>query len=307
MPPGSVTHLRACIELAIAMAIVGSSVVVGKLVVARVPVVLVGGLRLAFACLVLVPVLLALERGRPRVSRRDLAVLTLQAFTGIFLFTLLLLGGLSLTSAAAAGIVTSTTPAVTAVLSVVCLGERLTRRRAGGIALAALGILAINAARPEAGVAAGSNPLLGNLLVFGAVVGEGFFIIFGKVAAARVPPLTAATGISVLGLLMFAPFTAWEAWRFDLGRVSLGDWTAIAYYGLVVTVVAFVLWMRGLAVVSAGTAAGFTAVLPVSAVALSYLVLGEPFAWSHVVGGACVIAGIMLLARGRTELLSSRP
>src|SRR2546425_3933710 len=35
-------HLRACLELAAAMAIVGSSVVVGKLVVARVPVFLVG-------------------------------------------------------------------------------------------------------------------------------------------------------------------------------------------------------------------------------------------------------------------------
>jgi len=42
------------------MAIVGSSVVVGKVVVARVPVFLVGGLRLAFACVVLVPLLLLL-------------------------------------------------------------------------------------------------------------------------------------------------------------------------------------------------------------------------------------------------------
>jgi len=46
-------------------------------------------------------------------------------------------------------------------------------------------------------------------------------------------------------------------------------------------------------------AAVFTAVLPVSAVLLSYTILGEPFRWAHVAGGACVIAGIGLLARER--------
>jgi drug/metabolite transporter (DMT)-like permease len=278
------------------MAIVGSAVVVGKLLVARVPVFLVGGLRLALACVVLVPVLLATERGWPRLSGRDLAVLTLQAFTGIFLFTALLLGGLRLTSAAAAGIVTSTTPAVAGALSVLFLGERLTAARAGGIGLAVLGILALNVARP-AEAAAGASPLAGNLLVFGAVAGEALFIVCGKVAAARVPPLTAATTLSMLGFLMFLPFTLWEALRFDLAGVRLADWAGIAYWGLVVTVLAFVLWARGLAVVPASTAAVFTAVLPMSAVGLSYALLGEPFQWAHVVGGACVIGGIGLLAR----------
>jgi drug/metabolite transporter (DMT)-like permease len=278
------------------MAIVGSSVVVGKLVVARVPVFLVGGLRLAFACAVLVPSLLLVERGWPRLGRRDLAVLALQAFTGIFLFTALLLSGLRLTSAAAAGIVTSTTPAVAGALAALLLRERLTRARAGALALAVLGILAIDLAGPAAGASGGANVLLGNLLVFGAVVGEALFIVCGRVAAARVTPLLAATTLSVLGFVMFLPFAAREAMRFGLTSISAGDWVALAYYGLVVTVLAFVLWARGLAVVPASTAAVFTAVLPLSAVLLSYAVLGEPFAWSHLLGGACVIGGIALLA-----------
>jgi drug/metabolite transporter (DMT)-like permease len=41
----------------------------------------------------------------------------------------------------------------------------------------------------------------------------------------------------------------------------------------------------------------FTGVLPVSAVLLSYLVLGERFLWSHLAGVACVIAAIVLVAR----------
>ena len=113
--------------------------------------------------------------------------------------------------------------------------------------------------------------------------------------------LVAATTISVLGFLMFLPFAAREAVRFGLARISAWDWVALAYYGLVVTVLAFVLWARGLAVVPASTAAVFTAVLPLSAVLLSYAVLGEAFAWSHLLGGACVIGGIVLLAREPAE------
>src|SRR5439155_44453 len=109
-------------------------------------------------------------------------------------------------SAAAAGIVTSTTPAVAGTLAVLLLRERLTRARAGGIALAVVGILAVNVSAPAATPPAGPNAPLGNLLVFRAVVGEALFIICGRLAAARLAPLVAATTISVLGFLMFLPF-----------------------------------------------------------------------------------------------------
>jgi drug/metabolite transporter (DMT)-like permease len=106
-----------------------------------------------------------------------------------------------------------------------------------------------------------------------------------------------AAGISLLGFLMFLPFALWEAWRWDLDRLDATDWVAIAYYGVIVTVVAFLLWARGVTRVPASTAAVFTGVLPISAVTLSSLVLGESVLWSHITGALCVIVGILLVAR----------
>ena len=136
--------LRACLELSAAMVLVGSSVVVGTLVVAKVRIFLIGGLRFALASLILVPVLLARERRMPALSRRDAGVLLLQAFAGIFAFNVLLLYGLTLTSAAESGIVTATTPAVTAVLAILLLREPWSARRAAGMGLAVLWLLALN-------------------------------------------------------------------------------------------------------------------------------------------------------------------
>lgn len=289
--------MRACVDLAAAMALVGSSVVVGKIVVTRIPVFLVGGLRFAVAALVLVPLVLVASRGLPALGRRDVAILCLQAFTGIFAFNVLLLYGLALTSAAEAGIVTSTTPAVAAALAALVLGERWTTRRALAVASAAVGLLVIGASAsgPEPG--GGGARLAGNALVLAAVVCEAVFLVCSRVLAQRLPPVVVATGITVLGLAMFAPFAAREARAFDLGGLGAGGWLAILYYGLAVTVVAFLLWARGMAVVPASTAAVFTGVLPVSAVGLSWLVLGEPLRWSHLVGGACVLVAILLVAR----------
>jgi drug/metabolite transporter (DMT)-like permease len=280
------------------MAIVGSSVVVGKVAVARLPVFLLSGLRFAVASVILVTLVALLERPLPRVTRRDLGVLLLQSFAGIFAFNVLLLYGLGYTSAAEGGIVTSTTPAVAATLAVIVLGERWSAGRTAGVALVVVGILALNVAGGGLGTR-GPWPLVGNLLVFGAVVGEAVFVVCSRVAAQRLPPLVVATAISALGFVMFLPIAALELRAFPLSRLAPADWTIVAYYGVLVTVVAFLLWARGVARVPASVASVFTGVLPVSALAFSHFALGEIITAWHLVAAALVAAGIVVLARVR--------
>src|SRR5206468_3905341 len=212
---GLTTRVRACLELAVAMALVGSSVVVGKLLVAHLPVFLISGIRFAIASLILVPLALLAARGVPAIGARDLGVMALQSFSGMFAFNALLLAGLTLTSAAESGIVTSTTPAVAAALAALVLGERWTGRRTIAIALAVLGIVSVTAlgdVTPERG----PRPALGNTLVFGGVIAEAVFLICSRVLARRLPPIVVAAGITLLGLLMFAPLAVRDARAIDL-------------------------------------------------------------------------------------------
>ena len=71
----------------------------------------------------------------------------------------------------------------------------------------------------------------------------------------------------------------------------------VGYYGVVVTVVAFLLWARGVARVPAGAASVFTGVLPISALALSHLALGESVTAAHLLAASLVVAGIVVLTR----------
>ncbi len=278
------------------MAIFGSGVVVGKLIADSFPVLLAAGLTSAIALSVLGPMLL-LGEGVPRPARRDLAVIFLQALIGSVLWRIFFFEGLKRTTAVESGIISSTIPAAIGLISWLFLKERLTRRALAGIALSVAGILVVNVvgSGDGDGAAPGSTRLLGNLLIFGSVLSDALFTIFGKVAAARVSPLAIATLVNLFGLALFAPLAIAEAGRVDLAAVPLGAWAALVYFGVALSAVVFVLWIRGVAVVPASTAGVFTGVLPISTVVLSYLFLREPFAWSHPVGLACVLVGIWLV------------
>jgi drug/metabolite transporter (DMT)-like permease len=79
--------------------------------------------------------------------------------------------------------------------------------------------------------------------------------------------------------------------------VGPSDWIPVLHYGVFVTALGYLLWFGGLSRVPASTAGVFTGVLPVSAVALSYVVLGEQFSWAHLVGVVCVLVAIVLTTR----------
>lgn len=277
------------------MVTVGSSAVVGKRMVEDLPVFLASGLRFGLAAVILVPLLRWRAGGWPDVGRSDLATLFLQALTGVFGFSLFWLFGLRQTSASEGGIVASTTPAVIALASALLLGERLGGRGLAGIALAVGGVGAMTVLGETAGVERGPNPTLGNGLIAGAVVSEALFLVLGKRVGSRVAPLAIATVVTCFGFALFLPLALYEAFTTDLAAVPPVAWLAVVYYALGPTVLGYVLLYNGLARVSASTSAVFTGVIPISALLLAHVVLGESILWAHLVGVACV-----LLAMGLT-------
>ena len=213
----------AFLDLTLAMIIVGSSVVFGKIIVKSFPVFLASGLRFALASLIMIPMVLKMENGLPPFGKRDWLILAVMAFCGQFMFTVFLLWGLKLTSAIEAGLITSTTPAAMTAVSFVILRERLTVRQIVGVLLAVLGVLAVNglltpAASPD------PNHLWGNLLVCGAVFGEAFFLLLRKAVKSDVSSLTTAGTLSFLGLIMFLPLGIYQSLDFDFSSVDLMGW-----------------------------------------------------------------------------------
>lgn len=289
-----ISHL----QLALAMALVGANIPIAKAAVPFIPVFIFSLIRYGVSIAALAP-FIAREKG-PKfrdLNRSDWMYLFLQALCGGLLYMVLMLYGLRFTSAMSAGIITSTVPVCVALLAVILLGERFGTRTALALILAVVGILSVNTASPRADIA--PWPLAGNALMAGAVIAESLFVIFARRMASVLAPYRMAFAINLIGIVLVAPFAAAEFVSFSPASVPVTIWILPVIYALTSSVLALILWYRGLADVPASEAAIFTSTFPISALLVSIIFLGEEPLWVHGVGLACVLAAIFLGARSK--------
>jgi len=282
---------RYALYLIAAMLLVGSNVGVGKSVVAFIPVPLFALLRFVIAMAVLWPLL---RPAKIRLVRRaEWANLFLQAFFGTFMFTLLMLNGVQRTSAVAAGVITSTIPAVVALFSWFFLKERPNGRALISIALAIAGVVVINIAQGTASASQDSS-LLGNLMVLGAVCCESFYVILSRRLTQTLPAIEICAYTHFFGFLLMLPLGFSALVSFDYSSVSLSVWSLVLWYGLSASIFSFWLWMKGIRHVDGSLAVVFSGLLPIAAALYGIVFLGERPTVAHGVALACVVTGIVL-------------
>lgn len=290
--------MRNGLTLAAGMAVFGSGTPVSKLVTEAFPPLLASGARVTLAALLLLPLVLlgrggATLRGIPRADWVRLGAIALFGMVG---FSLAMLFGIAEISAALGGIVMATLPAVTAAGGVVFLRDRMDRWKALAVVLAVGGVAAANLA--GAGTDGEGDVVLGIALVFGAICGEAAYSLLGKrVTADDVTPVTVAAIASAMAAVLFAGPALVQAASFDWSAPGLGDWLALGWWGAGTLALGSVLWYRGMQGVQASAASAYMGVMPVSAVVLSYVLVGSEPRWGHLVGGVAVLAGIAAVHR----------
>jgi drug/metabolite transporter (DMT)-like permease len=294
---------RYALCLIASMLLVGSNVGIGKSIVASVPAPLFALLRFVIALSVLWP-LFRLSKMK-RVRRDEWINLFLQALFGTFGFTLLMLNGVARTSAVAAGVITSTLPAVVALFAWLVLKERPGGRAFVSIALGVVGVVIVNVAQSGGAHAAtdadagGAGSLAGNLMIVGAVCCESLYVILSRRLTQTLPAIDICAYTHGFGLLLMLPLGLPSALAFDWSGVDWITWALVGWYGLSASVFSFWLWMKGIRHVPGSLAGVFSAVLPVAAALYGIVFLGERPTLAHGAALACVMAGILLASLRR--------
>ncbi|MBR8133662.1 DMT family transporter [Burkholderia ambifaria] len=287
---------RYALFLILSMLFVGSNVGIGKSIVVFVPVAILATLRFVIAIAVLWPLFSPVKMRA--VRRAEWLNLFLQAFFGTFMFTLLMLNGVQRTSAVAAGVITSTIPAIVALFAWLILREKPNGRALVSIALAIAGVVTINLANGGASAhgagGASSGSLTGNLLILGAVCCESIYVILSRRLTQTLAPIDICAYTHLFGLCLMLPLGASALWHFDYATVPAGTWALVVWYGLSASIFSFWLWMKGIRHVPGSLAGVFSAVLPVAAAAYGIAFLGERPTLAHGIALACVVTGIVL-------------
>ncbi|KVO54142.1 DMT family transporter [Burkholderia stagnalis] len=298
------TRLIGYLYLAAAMTGVGSTVIASRLAAGGLPPFTATALRFLIAT----PLLFALMRAQrlrwPRVSRRDAALLVVQAAAGGVGYTVLLISGTRLSSPLDAGVMLGTLPAMSTLIAAVLLRERQTPRDWAAAALATSGVLLVTFTPGHA--APSMQTLAGDALVLAAVACEAVFILLNRRLATPLAPLVLSTAMSGLGFVLALVPAAFE-WRAATAGWTTGAVAAIVYYALVPTVLGYLCWYAGSARTSGTEAALFTAIAPVSAVLFAVTLFGEALNATRLAGIALVVAGMLVGAMRRRAAAAHAP
>ncbi len=293
-------QIFAYIELIISMIFLGATLVLGKILVIIFPIFLLLGMRFLIGASIFGFLYYLTEKNKLSFEnkvliKRDWLLLFLQSFFGAFLFNMLMLFGLSLTSASAASIITSTIPAFISIFSFFILKEFISKQKLIAVCLSILGLIFITVNFNQ--FIAASAASSGNLLVLLAIIVGALFPICVKLLNNKVTPLFISFMFNLVGLLLFFPFAIADSLHFSFYTISNSSWILVVIYGLTANVLYLIFWNRGLTVVPASTASLFTAIMPMNTAILAYIFLGEILTTAQLFGALAVIAAIILGAR----------
>jgi drug/metabolite transporter (DMT)-like permease len=237
-------------------------------------------------------------RASSRLTRRDGAWLFGLGLLGYYLASYLDFLGLRYISAGLERLILFVYPTLVVLLSALWLGQPLTRRTLGALALCYAGIaLAVAHDLRLAGTA--RDLALGGVLVFGSALSYALYLlgngtIVGRLGAVRVTALASliACGLGIGQFLLLRPIAALA----QPGPVY-GLALAMALFSTVLPV-----WAVSEAIrrIGAGPVALTGSLGPIVTLLLAWLLLDETLGVAQLAGAALVIMGVTVMARRST-------
>ena len=211
--------------------------------------------------------------------------------------------GVNLTSAAYAVVLMNSNPVFTNLIAHFFVpGDRVSKTRALGLAVAFAGICFAFLGEPESRLA--SNPLLGNTLATLTAMIFGARMVFTQRLVQRIEPLRAIfwqVAFSTPCFLLAATLIEEPL----LGPLAAAPIAAILYQGVIVAGGCFVVWVRLLRKTPPGVLSVFAFPTPIFGVIASAFIFSEKLGPELMAGVVAVAAGILIVtleaSRGRTR------
>jgi len=273
----------------------GGTWIAGRVAVQEASPLAVASWRFLLASLVL-GVLLVAQEGRPRWSVRQILKLGALGLTGIFLYNLFFLYALKQVEAGRGALVVAFIPVVIALVDGLRLRQAMPPRKLIGIALALFGcLLVVTRGQPLQMFSGSVGP--GEGLLMGTVATWVLYTLISRQLSKQFSPLAMTFGACFTGWLMLTIAALAQGSLFVLGDLSWRGGSAIVFLGLFGTAISFTWYSEAIARIGTTRAAAFINLVPVFAVLLGALMLGERLGSAVLGGGVLVMAGVWLTNR----------
>ena len=271
----------------------GGSFLFNAILVAELPVITIVAIRVTVAALALWGFVRVTGRKIPTTPQVWGALLILGVLNNAIPFSLIVQGQTQITSGLAS-ILNATTPFFTILFAGFFLtDERFSVLRVLGVVVGFSGVILL--VGPEALGSLGAD-FWAQLCALGAALSYGFASVFGRrFRELKVDPVMVATGQVTMSSLVLWPIALWIDGPQDILGLSFN--AAASMFGLAVlcTSFAYILYFRILERAGATNISLVTFLVPISAIILGVLVLGESIFIKEIIGMTLIGLGLAII------------
>jgi len=191
-------------------------------------------------------------------------------------------------------------PAMVTGVAILLGRERATPALLGALAVATAGTVLL-----LSDGLSGSADTVGVLLGLASAICYTAYILTGDTLVASLPPVLLTALVTFGGVLAFGAYGAvTTSFRFGVDGTA---WAAAIACAIVCTVIAVSLLLAGIERVGASMASVLSTLEPATTVALAIVILDEEASPVQLVGGALLLAAIVLCHRARRPFVSMEP
>ena len=235
-----------------------------------------------------------------RVERHDLLKIVGASFFGFVMAQGGYIVGLSLTSPINATIELTTMPIFTLILSSIILNERITPRRALGIALGFTGAVLL-ITRTTSGASGHPTDFRGDILILISQVGYAFYLTYFSGVIRKYDAFTFNKWTFTFASIMIMPFVAPHIAQIDWPTMSARTATEIIYIVAAATFFTFLLVVWAQRRLMPTTVSSYNYVQPFVAVVASVAMGLAVFQWMHAVAAALIFTGVWLVINSKSS------
>ncbi len=228
-------------------------------------------------------------------QRGEIPYFALLGFLGITFHQWLQSTGLVTSQASTTAWIVATIPVFMAILSWLFLKEKISWLQAGGILLAALGVLLVVSKGKLGSLVSGHFGAPGDFLILISAPNWAVFSILSRRGLQKHQATQMMFYVMAIGWLLTTLLFIFTGNLADLRNLSLPGGLAVAFLGIICSGFAYIAWYDGLQVIPASQVGVFLYIEPLVTVLVAWLVLGEALLLSTIIGGIIIISGVRLV------------